>query len=460
MSSKNNTMSSKHKSGQLQTYRQTTANPYNLLTHEEISSSSILNRQPTLDVSNLKRNFRDISPTNITNFYESSGDLSVLVPYQDLKVQNTMDLRKLHELKRNAKSYKNLLHTNSKQRYTNYNNGSVTDRKPCTSQVVNSTCTAQKHPRSANYSHKNSIKQKSSANSSKSYSKYVNSQSFHQNWGQPDGILLNPAKREEDYMDMQSFKEKLNKTISIKNQEAKAMASMHANRQIVPEIGIPDNVYNSHQRNYTMNNIQQPMNTEWVNSKLLNSSRDVLRDNFGSFRTSNNIKSFCSKSKPVQTKAKSKKRSRNKNMSIGISATQNKYNSKSIKSTIGEGKCFINNCTVKMINSSSKKSIFTPSKKEISYAMGSTLDNRKSTSNLTKTKKKKPQVAMNKMKKCQSSRNFIKIHGSNHRLSGVHKPSSIKSKNSDRSIHSKPNFQSPSFGGLSSRQSYGQERQR
>jgi len=238
------------------------------------------------------------------------------------------------------------------------------------------------------------------------------------------------------------------------------MASMHANRQIVPEIGIPDNVYNSHQRNYTMNNIQQPMNTEWVNSKLLNSSRDVLRDNFGSFRTSNNIKSFCSKSKPVQTKAKSKKRSRNKNMSIGISATQNKYNSKSIKSTIGEGKRFINNCTVKMINSSSKKSIFTPSKKEISYAMGSTLDNRKSTSNLTKTKKKKPQVAMNKMKKCQSSRNFIKIHGSNHRLSGVHKPSSIKSKNSDRSIHSKPNFQSPSFGGLSSRQSYGQERQR
>lgn len=78
---------------------------------------------------------------------------------------------------------------------------------------------------------------------------------------------------------------------------------------------------------------------EAANSHIVNSSRDEIRDQFGSFRSAYNLKSFNSKPKISQNKPKSKKRSRNRNVYQGTTNSQSKYHSKVMKNSMHEGIC-------------------------------------------------------------------------------------------------------------------------
>lgn len=94
----------------------------NLLITQDYARNPKLGRQPTLDISSMKQNnFKNISPSRISDFYEPLDEPSVLIPYHELPLQNTYDLRKLQELRKNAKSCSNLLPLSSDCSYSNYN---------------------------------------------------------------------------------------------------------------------------------------------------------------------------------------------------------------------------------------------------------------------------------------------------------------------------------------------------
>lgn len=69
---------------------------------------------------------------------------------------------------------------------------------------------------------------------------------------------------------------------------------------------------------------------------------------------------------------------------------------------------------------------------------------------LTKTKKKKVHAEMNKIKRTQSSRNFVKIHDSSNKMSRI-KHNFVKQKNFNKNNTQRIKINSPSYGGLSSR---------
>lgn len=222
-------------------------------------------------------------------------------------------------------------------------------------------------------------------------------------------------------------------------------------RRIVPETGgldalTQDNTYSSHQRNYTVNNLHYTWGPDMLQNQYKYSSREGSlgsKDQFGSFIISSQRNTFEPHLKQSQSKVKWKKRSRNKHTYIGMTSSNNKFSSKMLKSSMHEGASSgLPTC---------KKSIYTPSKKDISFVHGSSLDGRKSMNNLTKTKKKKVHTAMTKINKgSQSSRNFAKIPGSSSRMSEITK-SMYKRSKQDRQITPRIDKGSGAIGSISSR---------
>lgn len=114
-------------------------------------------------------------------------------------------------------------------------------------------------------------------------------------------------------------------------------------RSIVPETGgvdniLPQEMYSSHLRKYTANNLPSTFILDQSNNQYLYTSRDDtgMLDPFSSFKGSENYKSFITKPKSSVSKNKSKKRSRNKTSNVGLTSCQNRYSSKVLKNSTQE----------------------------------------------------------------------------------------------------------------------------
>lgn len=108
-----------------------------------------------------------------------------------------------------------------------------------------------------------------------------------------------------------------------------------------------------------------------------------------------------------------------------MTSNQSKYTSKFPKGCLEEGKINYFTYIGILVN---KKSILTPSKKEGSFMLTSSIDGRKTLNHITKTKKKKVHAAIGKIKGAQTSRNMIKISGMSSRMSDISK-TNMKNKN-------------------------------
>lgn len=169
-------------------------NGYNLSTH--------LGRHPTLDITSLKKNIKNFSPSKITDFYEPSDEFTTLISYQNPRLQSTFDFRGMQELRNSAHKYRK-----------GDNSTSLISYKPNANHKIGSS----KIFRLLDYI---------GDGSEQKYQKYIQSKSFKQLEAMNSSrsttncnvdSLINHKKRESDYMDLGAFKEKLNKTISMKN---------------------------------------------------------------------------------------------------------------------------------------------------------------------------------------------------------------------------------------------------
>lgn len=59
---------------------------------------SQLGRTTTFDVTSLKKNAKNYSPSRVTDFYEPKDEFISFIPYNEMKFQNTVDLRNTHQL--------------------------------------------------------------------------------------------------------------------------------------------------------------------------------------------------------------------------------------------------------------------------------------------------------------------------------------------------------------------------
>lgn len=90
----------------------------NVLMANDYSRSSYLWQQPSFDIVGLKKPVKNISPSKIINI--KNQDIGGMAS-QDLKLSNTSDLRKLHELRQGQRGYTDLHQDKMKNSYVNYN---------------------------------------------------------------------------------------------------------------------------------------------------------------------------------------------------------------------------------------------------------------------------------------------------------------------------------------------------
>ena len=90
----------------------------NVLMANDYSRSSYLWQQPSFDIVGLKKPVKNISPSKIINIKNREFGAMAC---QDLKLNNTSDLRKLHELRQSQRSYADLHQDKLKNSYANYN---------------------------------------------------------------------------------------------------------------------------------------------------------------------------------------------------------------------------------------------------------------------------------------------------------------------------------------------------
>jgi len=92
----------------------------NVLINNDYSKYSYLWQQPSFEVISLSNPNKDSSPENKDY---NNEEFNALIPCKDLKLQNTWDLKKLQELRKNARSYTDLHNDRLKTNYVNYDNG-------------------------------------------------------------------------------------------------------------------------------------------------------------------------------------------------------------------------------------------------------------------------------------------------------------------------------------------------
>lgn len=81
---------------------------------------SLLERTATLDISSLKRNIKNYSPSRATDLYEPNDAFTHLMDYNHLKLQNTMDLRGNKDFKELISSHRNPYSYLSNDSFMNY----------------------------------------------------------------------------------------------------------------------------------------------------------------------------------------------------------------------------------------------------------------------------------------------------------------------------------------------------
>jgi len=84
------------------------------------SNRSQLERTATLDISSLKRNIKNYSPSRGTDFYEPNDEFTHLMTYNDLKLQNTMDMRVNKDFQKLVTSNRNPYSHLSNDSYLDY----------------------------------------------------------------------------------------------------------------------------------------------------------------------------------------------------------------------------------------------------------------------------------------------------------------------------------------------------
>ncbi|CAI2373875.1 unnamed protein product [Moneuplotes crassus] len=361
-----------------------------------------IDRMATLDISSLKRNIKEYSPTKIGEFYGPNDEFSQMMSYNDFKFQNTVDLRTKKDFKHMVKTQRNP--------YTGINNDSYVNyqKKPkeLQRQFQEGKCNQQRIQKVANTK---SFKQGNKHKSLKSLR--INS---------PSGFIIGPQQREQEYVDIGTLKDKLNQTANYKGINSKEIGYYPdcdniLARHIIPETGgdgemHKSSTYGSHNRNKTSNNLAATLTLDNSNNNYIFLSRDdpIAKKHFGSFKGPTGKKSFGSKPK-THAKSKCKKRSRNKQMYIGMTSNQSKYTSKFPKGSFNE-------CGMM---STGKKSIMTPNKKDGSFVLTSSIDGRKTMNPISRNKKKKVHAAIGKIKGPQTSRNLSKMQGVSSRITGA-----------------------------------------
>jgi hypothetical protein len=70
----------------------------NLMIPDDKFRVSQLGRTTTFDVTSLKKNTKNYSPSRITDLYEPKDEFISFIPYNEIKFQNTVDLRTNHQL--------------------------------------------------------------------------------------------------------------------------------------------------------------------------------------------------------------------------------------------------------------------------------------------------------------------------------------------------------------------------
>lgn len=70
----------------------------NLMIPDDKFRVSQLGRTTTFDVTSLKKNAKNYSPSRVTDFYEPKDEFISFIPYNEMKFQNTVDLRNTHQL--------------------------------------------------------------------------------------------------------------------------------------------------------------------------------------------------------------------------------------------------------------------------------------------------------------------------------------------------------------------------